>query len=119
MLPEVGAYDDRAPEPEAITARLVPEDVGDPAALEEQIISDLATLAQNMETAMQPWISDWESDGWLGLFGSLWSHLKSGAAAWWEGEGDFWASVGEWLFNLPDMLGDAWESLSESAKTLW
>lgn len=119
VLPEVGAYDDRAPEPGAITARLVPEDVGDPAALEEQIISDLATLAQTMETAMQPWISDWKSDGWLGLFSSLWSNLKSGAAAWWEGEGDFWASVGKWLSNLPDMLGDAWESLSESAKALW
>ncbi len=87
-LPEVGAYDDHAPEPGA-------------------------------KPAMQPWISDWESDGWLGLFSSLWSNLKSGAAAWWEGEGDFWASVGEWLSNLPDMLGDAWESLSESAKALW
>lgn len=119
VLPEVGAYDDRAPEPGAITAHLVPEDAGDPAALEEQIVAELAAFAQTMETAMQPWIIQWEADGWLGLFGSLWGSLKSGASAWWEGEGEFWGSVGEWLSNLPDMLGDAWDSLSESAKALW
>ncbi len=68
---------------------------------------------------MQPWIIQWEADGWLGLFGSLWGSIKSGASAWWEGEGEFWNSVGEWLSNLPDMLGDAWDSLSESAKALW
>lgn len=119
VLPEVGAYDDRAPEPGAITAQLVPEDAGDPKALEEQIIADLGAFASSMETAMGPWTKEWENDGWLGLFGSLWGGLKSGASAWWEGEGDFWNSVGEWLSNLPEMLGDAWESLSDGAKALW
>ncbi|GFE48640.1 hypothetical protein So717_03930 [Roseobacter cerasinus] len=61
VLPEVGAYDDRAPEPGAITAQLIPEDAGDPAALEEQIVGELAAFAQTMETAMQPWIIQWES----------------------------------------------------------
>lgn len=116
---ELGMHQDRAPEQGAIIAEIVPEGGPDPKVLEEQIIADLGVFADSMETAMGPYIREWEDDGWLGLFDSLWSGLTSGASAWWEGEGDFWNSVGEWLSNLPEMLGDAWESLTDSAKALW
>jgi hypothetical protein len=119
VRPELGTHEDQAPEPGTLDAALVPENTGDPVALERQIIADLTAFARTMETAMQPWIAQWEADGWLGLFGSMWTRFKAGAAAGGEGEGDFWASVGEWISNLPDMIGDAWDSLSESAKTLW
>lgn len=118
VLTEVGAYDDRAPEAGAISAAIMPEGGADPVALEQEIIADLAAFARSMETAMQPWITQWEEDGWLGLFSSMWTRLKAGVGAWWEGEGDFWNAVGEWIVNLPDMIGDAWDSLSESAKAL-
>ncbi len=119
VRPELGAYDDRAPRPGPLLARLVPEGAGDPAALERQIIADLAAFARSMETAMQPWITEWESSGWWGLADRFWNSVSAGASAWWEGEGDFWASVGDWFENLPAMLGEAWNTLSSSAQALW
>lgn len=36
-----------------------------------------------------------------------------------RGEGEFWASVWDWASNLPDQIGDAWDSVTETAQALW
>ncbi|SFJ14553.1 polymorphic toxin type 15 domain-containing protein [Jannaschia pohangensis] len=89
------------------------------ADLEAQIIADLRGFAATMTTQIQPWIDEWEDSGWWGVVGTFFEGVKSGLTAWWEGEGDFWAAVGDWIMNLPDMLGDAWDSMSEGARALW
>lgn len=68
---DVGSYEDRAPEAGSISAALILEAGPDPATLEREIIAELQEFAQTMETAMQSWISQWEADGWLGLFSSM------------------------------------------------
>lgn len=119
VRPYLGTSADRAPRAGAITARLVPEGGADPAALEAQIIADLAAFARSMETAMQPWNDRWQNEGWLGLFSSLGTSIATGFDTWMDGEGEFWSSLTTWLSSLPDQLGAAWDSLSESAKALW
>jgi Novel toxin 15 len=119
VRPELGAYNDRAPRSGVIAARLVPQPVGDPVALERQIIADRDAFARTMETAMQPWITQWETRGWRGLFESLATSITTGFNSWMEDEGDFWSSLTTWASNLPNQIGEAWDSLSASAKALW
>lgn len=104
-----------------ITAELVP-DAGAEAeikSLEQQIIEELRVFAASMETAMEPWLLAWEDQGWWGIAQSFFDGAKKGLATWWEGEGDFWGGVWDWLSNLPDMAADAWESLSSTTRALW
>ena len=121
VRPELGrfAFNDAKRGP--VTAELV----ADPSAadqvkqLEAQIIEELRVFAASMETALQPWILAWEDNGWWGVVETLWEGAKRGATAWWEGEGDFWASVWDWFGNLPEMAGKAWDTLHDGAKALW
>jgi hypothetical protein len=104
-----------------VTVALVAEPSAEEQArsLEQEIIADLRALAASMETSIQPWIEEWENSGWWGVLGSFLEGVKNGLTAWWEGEGEFWSAVGDWIANLPDMIGDAWDSMSESARALW
>ncbi len=119
IRPDLGSFEGTAPHFGRVIARIEPQAGPDPADLEAAIISDLEEFAGEMETAMGPWTIEWEESGWLGFLGSLWTGLQNGVSSWWEGEGDFWNAVGDWLYNLPEMIGDAWDSVSESAKALW
>ena len=74
VRPDLGTLADRAPTAGAIVARLEPEDAGDPAALEQQIISDIEAFDRTMQTAMQPWWNEWNS-------------LTAAAKALWENRG--------------------------------
>ncbi|MBL3611022.1 polymorphic toxin type 15 domain-containing protein [Rhodovulum sulfidophilum] len=104
---------------------LLVETIPDPAAapqvadLERQILSDLRVFASRMETAIQPWIDDWERSGWFGALETFLGGLRDGAAAWVDGESEFWAGMWEWVSGLPDMLGEAWDDLSAGVRALW
>ena len=99
--------------------RAEPDAAAQVASLEAQILEELRGFTASMETALQPWILAWEDQGWLGAAKVWFSGAKRGMSAWWEGEKDFWAAVGDWLSSLPAMLGDAWNSLSSAARALW
>lgn len=121
VRPELGrfAFNDAKRGP--VTAELV----ADPSAadqiddLSRQILEDLRAFTASMETALQPWILEWEDSGWWGAVKTFFSSAKKGLDAWLEGEGDFWASVWDWASSLPDQIGDAWDSMTATAKALW
>lgn len=119
VRPELGSYNDRAPNAGAIQARLVPENLGDPAALERQIIADIEAFYRTMRTSMQPWWDEWNARGWTGMLGSFAGNIGSGLESWWEGEGDFWKAVGNMIASLPELARDAWDTLTAGAKALW
>ncbi|RCW88300.1 polymorphic toxin type 15 domain-containing protein [Paracoccus lutimaris] len=99
--------------------------VGDPSAdqqikaLEAQIIEDLRAFATSMETALQPWINEWNDQGWMGVVKTFFESARNGISQWWDGEGEFWAAVWDWLSKLPEVAEDAWDSLSSTTKALW
>lgn len=99
--------------------------IADPSAaqqiadLERQILADLRAFATRMETTMRPWTDEWRSSGWWGAMGKFIESVQNGVEAWVEGEGEFWTAIGTWLKGLPDMIGEAWDSLSEGVRKLW
>lgn len=121
LRPELGVLAFNSAQRGAITAALVAAPGADVEikSLEEQIIGDLRGFAAGMETAMEPWLLAWEDQGWLGVAESFFEGAKKGLATWWEGEGEFWDGVWNWLSSLPEMAEDAWESLSSTARALW
>ena len=54
-----------------------------------------------------------------GAIGTFFDGVQNGLTAWWEGEGEFWSAVGDWIAGLPDAIGDAWDDLSDGARALW
>lgn len=87
--------------------------------LEAEIIEALRGFAAKMETALEPWLLEWKRSGWLGAAKALFAGAVDGVVAWWEGEGDFWASIGEWISNIPDLASDVWNGMADGAKALW
>ena len=119
VRPVLGTYETPAPRHGMVNVSIVPEGGPDPAALERAIVSDLQAYSTEMQTAVQPWITEWEDEGFRSLLSRAWEGLKSGAQAWWDGEGDFWNAVGDWITNIPDMLVNAWDSATQGLKQLW
>ncbi|MFL4470127.1 polymorphic toxin type 15 domain-containing protein [Tateyamaria armeniaca] len=117
---QLGTQTYQAPREGRVLVEIGPDPGGpDPAALEAQIIADLQAFASEMETAIQPWVQQWEDEGWWGLIGSFFEKTGDGLSAWWEGEGEFWQAVWNWLRNLPDLAADAFEGAVTGAKELW
>lgn len=52
--------------------------------LEAAILADLRALARQMQTAIQPWVTEWEARGVLGVFGTFIDSVKGGLVAWWR-----------------------------------
>lgn len=104
-----------------VTIETIPEPSAEEQALtlERQIITALRDFASSMETSIQPWIDEWERSGWWGLLGDFFEAVRNGIVAWWEGEGEFWSAVGDWISNLPEMLEDIAKSTFEMAAALW
>ncbi len=117
---QLGTQTYQAPREGRVLVEIGPDPGGpDPAALEAQIIADLEAFAKEMETALEPWIQAWERDGWTGLIGSFFDNTADGIAAWWEGEGEFWDNVWNWMNALPDRASDAFDGAVAGAKALW
>lgn len=104
-----------------VTAELVqdPSAAAEIERLEAEIIEALRGFAADMETALEPWLIEWNRTGWLGTVKVLFKGAKAGWDAWWEGEGELWASIWEWISSLPELAGDAWDSMTAGAKALW
>lgn len=72
-----------------------------------------------MQTSLTPWIKEWESSGWWGVLGDFFDAVGNGLVAWWEGEGEFWASAWETIKSIPDAVVDGVVGASEAAVALW
>lgn len=121
VRPDLGRFDFNAAQRGPVSVALVP-DGGAPAQiqdLEREIIEALRGFASEMETAMEPWLQEWNSSGWLGVAQRFFESAKKGLETWWDGEGDFWSGVWDWLSGLPDAAADAWDSLSSTTQALW
>lgn len=117
---ELGTYAFQAPQEGRLVVELVPEPVGlEPAELEAQIVADLETFQEQMETALEPWAIAWEERGVRGLIGSFFRNIRSGASSWWDDQEDLWTAIGNWLSSLPDLAADAWDGAVTGAKELW
>ncbi|MDP0930353.1 hypothetical protein Q0601_24570, partial [Paracoccus onubensis] len=121
IYPELGRQTYNDAKRGAVTAELVqdPSAAAEITRLEAEIIEALRGFAASMETALEPWLLEWKRTGWLGAAKSLFTGAVEGVAAWWEGEGDLWASIWEWISSLPELASDAWDSMSAGAKALW
>ncbi|MEM1233892.1 MAG: hypothetical protein AAGH70_07175 [Pseudomonadota bacterium] len=119
--PDTGSHDYTADNIVPVRASLLPEggSAAQVASLEQQIIEEIESFTASMQTALEPWITEWENSGWLGVVGSLFEGIGKGLAAWWEGEGEFWSSVGTWFSSLPDLIEGSWEKATDAAKALW
>lgn len=87
--------------------------------LEAQILADLRAFAQQMQTALQPWITEWEDSGWWGVLGTFFEAVQNGLVAWWEGEGDFWESAWEAITSIPDAVVSGVQAAGDAAVALW
>lgn len=120
VRPQLGTQTYHCSQDGRVIVEIGPDPGGpDPATLEAQIIADLQAFAAEMETAIQPWVQAWEDEGWWGLVGSFFEKTGEGLSAWWEGEGEFWATVWDWIGNLPDLAADAFEGAVTGARELW
>lgn len=104
---------------------LAVETVVSPAAearvvsLEREILADLDRIGRDMQTAIQPWVAEWEQRGVFGAFKTFIDSVGNGMAEWWKGEGDFWSAVGEWISNIPEMAQDALDAANSATRLLW
>ena len=87
--------------------------------LEKSINANLAAFAQQMQTSLTPWIKEWERSSWWGVLGDFFDAVGNGLVAWWDGEGDFWASAWEAIKSIPDAVVDGVVGASEAAVALW
>lgn len=104
-----------------VTVETIPEPSAEEQALalERKIIAELKAFAASMETSIQPWIDEWENSGWWGLLGDFFDAIRKGLVAWWEGEGEFWSTVGDWISNLPEMVEDLAGATYDMTRALW
>lgn len=104
-----------------VTASLVPEPDAQASiqALEASILSDLEAFTQQMQTQLQPWITEWEDSGWWGVLEDFLTAVQNGVVAWWEGEGDFWGSAWEAIMHIPDAVVEGIQGVDEAAIALW
>ncbi|WP_226553567.1 hypothetical protein [Celeribacter naphthalenivorans] len=87
--------------------------------LEKQIVADLRTFEVTMAGVFAPYVTEWNSDGWLGAGGDFITGVGSGMSSWWDGEKDFWGSVSGALKSSAAKVGNAvWDRVSNPIDTL-
>lgn len=101
VRPELGRFDVNDAARGPVTVELVPDPsaASEVDALSQQIKSVLNGFKSEMETALLPWITEWNEKGILSIPRAYRSGQIRGLSEWWEGEKDFWASVGGWISN--------------------
>ncbi|MEM1160911.1 MAG: hypothetical protein AAGJ28_08255 [Pseudomonadota bacterium] len=106
VLARLGMFEHNCVEPGFATFETVPDPgaEGDVRSLEQQTLGKLKAFESEMEAALKRWVDDWEANGWLTVAGAARDGLVNGVSTWWEGESEFWESVG-------DGISDAWEAV--------
>jgi hypothetical protein len=121
IRPQLGTFQHPQAQHGPVAVALVPDASAKQTVrdLEKSINADLAAFAQQMQTSLTPWIKEWESSGWWGVLGDFFDAVGNGLVAWWEGEGEFWASAWETIKSIPDAVVDGVVGASEAAVALW
>jgi hypothetical protein len=91
---ELGCYLQNGVKRGSAVIELVPSGGDDPKNIEKQILSELATFETSMHGLLHPWLKEWSTSGWRSIPEARRRGRLRGLGAWWEGELDFWASVG-------------------------
>lgn len=91
----LGVYRQQGVKSGSAVIALIPEGHDESKAIETQIFSYLSTLETSMRQGLQPWITEWSRDGWWSIPEARRRGQIRGVGAWWQGEVEFWASVGD------------------------
>lgn len=104
--------------PGAALVGLKPQGGEDPAAIEAEIDTSLSAFEAAVKAQVVDYTAEWTALGWGSVPRAYIRGLGKGGKAWWDGEVDFWSSVGEaadagWdAVELGAQKGlDYWESL--------
>ncbi|QRK11627.1 hypothetical protein JQX13_17070 [Archangium violaceum] len=92
---ELGVYRQSGVKPGPASIALVPDGDDDPKGIEKQILNTLDAFETSMRQLLRHWIAEWSKDGWLSVPKAKRRGQLRGLGTWWEGEVDFWASVGD------------------------
>ncbi|MGD1926180.1 MAG: Tox-REase-5 domain-containing protein [Paracoccaceae bacterium] len=105
-LKKLGVFEHNCVEPGFADFETIPEPgaEADVRSNETQTLEKLRSLETEMTEALKPWVDAWAQDGWLTIAGSFGDGVVKGVSTWWEGESEFWGSVGEGI-------GNAWDSV--------
>jgi hypothetical protein len=76
--------------------------------IEKKISTELTAFETSMHSHLQPWITEWSNHGWRSVPEARLRGTLHGLGAWWEGEKDFWASVGSGIKG-------AWDGIKTGA----
>lgn len=116
---ELGVYRQSGVRPGSALIALVPDGNDDPKDVEKQILSKLETFETSMRELLHPWLMEWSKDGWLSIPEANRRGLIRGLGAWWEGEVDFWTSVGDGIKRGASKVADWYEGLPWYEKLGW
>jgi hypothetical protein len=108
---ELGCYRQNGVKKGSAVITLVPDGNDDPKGIEKQILSNLSAFETSMRQRLQPWITEWSKDGWLSVPEAKRRGQLRGLGTWWEGEVEFWASVG-------DVAKEVWDGIKSGASKL-
>lgn len=86
---------------------LIPAEI-DTAGIEAEIDAKLISFEAAIRGQVGDYISAWAKDGWLSVPEAYRRGLGKGGKAWWDGEVDFWSSVG-------GAASSAWGSIKTGA----
>lgn len=121
VRPELGYLEMNEGQRGPVSVMLIPDPAAEQevANLEATILADIESFARSSETALIPWIDDWQNSSWWDLFSDFFEGVLTGLGNWWEGEGEFWSSVGDWISNLPEMVEAGWDNLTGAVQAMW
>ncbi len=66
----------------------------DTVGIEREIDAKLQSFEATIRGQVGDYITAWANDGWLSVPAAYRNGLRKGGKAWWDGEVDFWSSVG-------------------------
>ena len=86
--------------------------------LEKGLVGDLWTFETAMVRTFQPYVDEWNRDGWTGAAGDFINGVGRGISSWWNGEKDFWGSAWGWLKSTTSSVANAaWDAVSNPIDT--
>ncbi|KJZ21962.1 hypothetical protein [Tritonibacter mobilis] len=86
--------------------------------LEKGLVGDLWTFETAMVRTFQPYVDEWNRDGWTGAAGDFINGVGRGISSWWNGEKDFWGSAWGWLKSTTSSAASAaWDAVTSPIET--
>ena len=86
--------------------------------LEKGLVGDLWTFETAIVRTFQPYVDEWNRDGWTGAAGDFINGVGRGISSWWNGEKDFWGSAWGWLKSTTSSAASAaWDAVTSPIET--